>query len=60
MWRIQRHHDHGRVGRLPRREVGGLIMLIDFAIFALGGMIVGYVMRLVQEDLEERREDATN
>jgi hypothetical protein len=35
-------------------------MLIDFALFALAGMIVGYVMRLVQEDLEERRENATN
>jgi hypothetical protein len=35
-------------------------MLIDFALFALAGMIVGYVMRLIQEHLEERREDATN
>jgi hypothetical protein len=35
-------------------------MLIDFALFALAGIIVGYVMRLVQEDLEERRENATN
>jgi hypothetical protein len=35
-------------------------MLIDFALFALGGMLVGYVMRLVHEDLEERQESATN
>jgi hypothetical protein len=35
-------------------------MVIDFALFALGGMLVGYVMRLVQEDIEERQEDATN
>jgi hypothetical protein len=35
-------------------------MLIDFALFALAGMILGYVIRLVQEDIEERKEDATN
>jgi len=34
--------------------------MIDFTLFALAGMIVGYVVRLVQEELEERREDATN
>jgi hypothetical protein len=35
-------------------------MLIDFAIVTLAGIILGYVIRLVQEDIEERREDATN
>jgi len=48
------------VGRLHGREVGGLVMLIDFAIVTLAGIILGYVIRLVQEDIEERREDATN
>ena len=31
-------------------------MILDFAIFALAGVIIGYVVRLVQEDLEDRRE----
>ena len=35
-------------------------MLLDIAIFILAGTIIGYVMRLVQEDIEERQEDATN
>ena len=45
------------MGRLHGREVGGLIMMIDFAIFALAGMIVGYVMRLIQEEREENEID---
>jgi hypothetical protein len=31
-------------------------MLIDFAIFALAGIIAGYVLRLAQEMWEESRE----
>jgi hypothetical protein len=34
--------------------------MIDIAIFILAGVIVGYVIRLVQEDIEERHEDETN
>jgi hypothetical protein len=34
--------------------------MIDVAIFILTGVIVGYVLRLVQEDISERREDETN
>ena len=34
--------------------------MIDIAIFILVGMIAGYVMRLAQEDIEERREDEAN
>lgn len=33
-------------------------MFLDFAIFALAGILVGYVMRLAQEAIEERQEDA--
>jgi hypothetical protein len=34
--------------------------MIDVAIFILTGVIVGYVLRLAQEDISERREDETN
>jgi hypothetical protein len=34
--------------------------MIDVAIFILTGVIVGYVLRLVQEDISERREGETN
>ena len=31
-------------------------MLIDTIIFILAGMIAGYVMRLIQEDIEDSKE----
>jgi hypothetical protein len=34
--------------------------MLDVAIFILAGVIVGYVLRLAQEDISERREDETN
>jgi hypothetical protein len=35
-------------------------MFIDFAIFALAGITLGYVMRLVQENREDRLDNETN
>jgi len=33
-------------------------MLLDIAIFILAGMSMGYVTRLIQEDIEDRKESA--
>lgn len=32
-------------------------MFLDFAIFALAGILVGYIIRLAQEAIEERQEN---
>jgi hypothetical protein len=32
--------------------------MLDIAIFILAGMNMGYVIRLIQEDIEDRKESA--